>query len=95
MSAPMINTGHVLSAYSALMFPDNNKAPTTRRMVPIENNTVASSIALYGTLGGGLWNCKSIYPSSCALNKSGSIFLEKVKVDKVTAVVLDCGNQQK
>lgn len=43
---------------SALMYPDNNKAPTTRRMVPIENNTVANSMALYGTLGGGLWNYK-------------------------------------
>lgn len=36
-----------------------------------------------------------IYIDNEFQNKSGSIFLEKVKVDKVTAVVLDCGNQQK
>lgn len=39
-------------------------------------------------------NVKIIEPDSKS-NKSGSIFLEKVKVEKVTAVVLDCGNQQK
>lgn len=49
---------------SALMYPDNNKAPTTRRMVPIENNTVANSMALYGTLGGGLWNYKKSHQIS-------------------------------
>lgn len=36
-----------------------------------------------------------IYIDNEFQNKSGSIFLAKVKVDKVTAVVLDCGNQQK
>lgn len=36
-----------------------------------------------------------IYTDNEFQNKSGSIFLEKVKVDKVTAVVLDCGNLQK
>lgn len=38
--------------------PVNKRDPTTKRMVPTENRVAARHMALNGTLGGGLMNCK-------------------------------------